>query len=185
MADTQARPTTQESSRPGAIAAGAALVVIGALCLWRVVADAHSNHLLTGVLLVLAGFAEGAYAVAGDTWGTFAGKLVPAFLFLLCGMIVLADPLSGSFILSIAIVAFVVTGASYRILSAWRLERTGAIRLLAAAALVALAIIGLLLWWWPVSGTWVLGTVAGLGLIAAGGSWLRLGLGHEPPRARA
>lgn len=185
MADTHVRPAPQEGSRPGAIGAGTALVVIGALCLWRVVADAQSNHMMIGVLMVLAGLAEGAYAITGDTWSNFAGKLVPAFLFLLCGLIVLADPLSGSFILSIAIVAFVVTGASYRILSAWRFERTGAIRLLAAAALIALAIVVLLLWWWPVSGTWVMGTVAGLGLIAAGGSWLRLGLGHEHAQARA
>lgn len=155
---------------------GAALLFLAATCFYKVLFGGSDNPILIGLFMIAGGLAEGILAVFGRAWREFVNDLAPALLYVIVGVVIVAEPLTGSFWLTLVLTAAFVTGAVFR-LAAWFRNRPlhGWSMLAVAAAVSGLAWL-FLLWTWPRSGIWVLGSVAGIGLIITGWSWIRRGL---------
>lgn len=160
---------------------GVGLLLLGLICFYKIYFSTAENHFIVGIFMLVAGFAEGIHAVFGRAWRDFMIDLAPALLYVLCGLIVLADPLTGSFVLTLILTAAVVTGAVYRIVASWRDRPLTGWQTLGVALVITVAVWLFLLWSWPRSGMWVLGSVAGIGLLVSGVSWI--GRGMEARRA--
>jgi uncharacterized membrane protein HdeD (DUF308 family) len=155
---------------------GVVLMLLAATCFYKIAFAPSENQFLIGVFMLVGGIAEGVHAIFGRAWRDFIGDLAPALLYVLCGMIILADPLTGSFVLTLILAAALVTGAVYRLVASWRDRPLTGWQTLGAAAIISVLVWLFLLWTWPRSGIWVLGTVAGVGLFVTGISWIRRGL---------
>ncbi|MCP8938966.1 DUF308 domain-containing protein [Alsobacter sp. SYSU M60028] len=155
---------------------GATLIVLALVCVWRAFLSPADNMVLIGVLMLVAGGAEGLHAVFGREWRDFVTDLAPGLLYVLVGGTILASPLSGAFVLTLVMAAAFVTGVVWRIAVSLRDERPGGWTMLAVAAVVTLVVWGLLVWAWPASARWVLGAVAAAGLLVAGIGWIRRGM---------
>jgi len=155
---------------------GAALLVLAATCGYKVLFGGSDNPILIGLFMIAGGLAEGVLAVFGRAWREFINDLAPALLYVIVGVVIVAEPLTGSFWLTLVLTAAFVTGAVFR-LAAWFRNRPlhGWSMLAVAAAVSGLAWL-FLVWTWPRSGIWVLGSVAGIGLVITGWSWIRRGL---------
>ncbi|MFO1151482.1 MAG: DUF308 domain-containing protein [Alsobacter sp.] len=155
---------------------GVVLLLLAGTCFYKIAFAPSENQFLIGVFMLVGGIAEGIHAIFGRAWRDFIGDLAPALLYVLCGMIILADPLTGSFVLTLILAAALVTGAVYRVVASWRDRPLTGWQTLGAAVVVSILVWLFLLWTWPRSGIWVLGTVAGVGLLVTGISWIRRGL---------
>ena len=158
------------------IGLGAGLIVLGLICVYRVFLIPSDNVLLIGVLMLVAGVAEGLQAVFGRQWNDFVSELAPALLYVVVGVMILASPLSGTFVLTLIMAAAFITGVVYRIASSWREERMTGWHMLIVASVVSLLVWLVLLWTWPASARWVLGSVAAAGLFLTGYNWVKRGL---------
>lgn len=158
------------------IGLGAALVILGLVCAWRVFFVPSENMMLVGVLMLVAGFAEGLEAVFGRAWREFMTDLAPALLYVIVGVMILASPISGTFILTLIMAAAFITGVVYRLTASFRAERMSGWTMLAVAGVVTLLVWLILLWTWPASARWVLGSVAAAGLLVSGYGWIRRGI---------
>lgn len=156
--------------------AGAGLILLAALCFAKVFWGPSQNLILVGVLMIVGGLAEGIHAVFGRNWRDFVSDLAPALLYVLSGMTIMADPQTGSFLLTLVLTAALVTGAVYRVAASWRSRPLTGWQTLGTAVIVSICAWLVLLWSWPTSVLWVLGTVAGCGLAATGIAWIQRGI---------
>lgn len=148
----------------GIIAIGAGLVAIVAPFTASVVVGAF-----IGVMLVIGGVVTAVHAVARRVraTGMMLGLLVAAF-YVIAGLYLLAAPVRGVLVLTLALGIFYVVSGAVRIISAiasqhlpnWHWELTGGILAL---------ILGVIIWsGWPASATWAIGLIVGIDLIFLG-----------------
>jgi uncharacterized membrane protein HdeD (DUF308 family) len=155
---------------------GAVLIALAAVCFYRSYFNVVDNPMLIGLFMLVGGIAEGILAIFGRAWTEFVRDLAPALLYVIVGMVVIAEPLTGSFWLTLVLAAALITGAVYRGAAWFRDRPLHGWTMLAVAAAVTACVWLILVWTWPRSGIWVLGTVAGVGLVVTGWSWIQRGL---------
>lgn len=177
MTDTRPAPTSPPPA-PAAqpwwpIVLGVFLILLGIYALMQAYRGQGNNPQLFGILLLVAGASEGIHAMFDRSWSNFMTELAPALLFVISGIVILLDPMAGSFMLTLLIAAAVATGAVVRIASSLSRSPLNGWTLVLLAGGVSLALSLLLLVTWPASGGWVLGTVAGGTLLWTGFEWIR------------
>lgn len=155
------------------LAIGLVLIALAVAAFFKVLNAQDQDQMLIGILMIVAGLAQGAHAVVNMRWSNFISDFAPSILFLLGGVIVISEPLTGSFVLTLLLAAALVLTSLFRVASAWRGDALGGWRLLAIAAAVSVALWLWLLWTWPRSGIWVLGAIVGVELLASGVAWLQ------------
>ncbi|MHB2169416.1 HdeD family acid-resistance protein [Alsobacter sp. R-9] len=155
---------------------GALLIVLAATCFYKVLFGGSDNPILIGLFMIVGGVAEGLLAVFGRAWREFVSDLAPALLYVIVGVVIVAEPLTGSFWLTLVLTAAFVTGAVFRIAAWFRDRPLHGWSMLGVAAAVSALVWLVLVWTWPRSGIWVLGSVAGVGLAVTGWWWIRRGL---------
>ncbi len=155
---------------------GGLLLVLAFTCFYKVLFGGSDNPILIGLFMIVGGLAEGILAVFGRAWREFVNDLAPALLYVIVGVVIVAEPLTGSFWLTLVLTAAFVTGVLFRAMAWFRDRPLHGLSMLAVAAATSLVVWLFLVWTWPRSGIWVLGTVAGVGLVITGWSWIRRGL---------
>lgn len=176
------RPSSGTSPSTWPFLVGIGLIGLGLACFYKVFAITSQNPMLIGVFMLVGGIAEGVHAIFGRAWRDFITDLAPALLYVLCGFIILGSPEAGSFVLSLILTAALVTGAVYRLVASWRQKPLSGWQTLGAAVVITLLVWLFQLWTWDSKGLWVLGTVAGIGLIVTGISWIRRGAAARQAR---
>ena len=171
-----AQPPVHEEKAWWPLALGVVLVALGVSAFYKVWTGADQNQIMIGVLMLIGGIAQGFYAVFGRKWRNFLAEMAPAILYLLGGMIIIADPLTGSFVLTLLLATTLVVGAVYRIALSFREGTMKGWQIAALAFGISAALWLWLLWAWPKSGLWVLGTIVGVELIASGIAWIQRGI---------
>lgn len=172
-------PPVREEKAWWPLGLGFILIALGASAFYKIWMGADQNPFVIGIFMLIGGIAQGLYAVFGRQWRNFLAEMAPAILYILGGGIIIADPLTGSFMLTLLLATLLVIGAVYRIALSFR---EGLVKgwQIAAAALGISALLWLwLLWAWPKSGLWVLGSIVGVELIASGIAWIQRGIGER------
>jgi uncharacterized membrane protein HdeD (DUF308 family) len=169
-------PPVHEEKAWWPLALGLVLVALGFSAFYKIWTGADQNQIMIGVLMLIGGVAQGFYAVFGRHWRNFLAEMAPAILYLLGGMIIIADPLTGSFVLTVLLATTLVVGAVYRIALSFREGLFKGWQIAAVAFGISAALWLWLLWAWPKSGLWVLGTIVGVELVASGIAWIQRGI---------
>jgi len=158
------------------VALGVVYVVAGFIALGSVVLATVVSAIVVGVMMLIAGVTEVISAFQMKSWGKFFLWILLGVLYAIAGLFVIYDPLFAAGVLTLIIGAALVASGIVRIFLAFQMQ-SGAPWVMVAISGVITALLGaIILWHWPVSGFFVLGTLLGVDLIFAGVSWISIGL---------
>jgi uncharacterized membrane protein HdeD (DUF308 family) len=158
------------------LALGIALLALGAIALGAAVATTIASVLLFGWLLIIGGVLQGAHASWHErSWGGFFINLLTGVLYVVVGLLILANPAETAVALTLVIALFLTFSGLLRIVVALliRFPHWGWLALHGVVNLL----LGIAIWrQWPWSGLWVIGLFIGIDLIFNGWSLVMLGL---------
>jgi uncharacterized membrane protein HdeD (DUF308 family) len=154
---------------------GIGLVVLGVLavgCSW---ASTLATVVFLGATIFSIGIFEGIQALKMNRWSGFFLHLFLSIVYLIAGFFMITNPAVNAFTLTLLLAfSFIIAGIMRIIFSLSRdLPHKPWLFL---NGLLTLALGGLVLYQWPVSGLWVLGTFMGIDAIFTGWTWIMLSL---------
>lgn len=144
------------------------MIALGLIAIFASTAATLATVLLFGGLLLVGGVFQIARAIRsrGDD---FAWDLGLGVLYSLTGTLLVVDPVSGAFGLTLVMAAFFLLAGLLRLTLAYRLRRTrGSPGLFALTGLLDLVLGALILAGWPATGIWIIGLFVGIELLVSG-----------------
>lgn len=166
-------------------ALGVVFVGLGLACISAAFAATLATVLLFAVLLLLAGAAQLARALASQD-DDFGWDLASGLVYLVAGALLVADPVSGAVGLTLLLAAFFLFLGIVRLALARRAKRIhGTSGALTATGVLDLVLGALIVLGWPETSTWLIGLFLGIELVFAGVSLVLLGytIGRSSRRA--
>lgn len=143
------------------ILAGIAAIIFPLASTWAV-------EIIIGVTFTMIGLAQIIHAFGTRSWGGFFLDLLVGIIYGAAGIFLLSRPVEGSMILTIVVAAtFFANGIANTIWS-FQMERHSGWGWVLAGGLISLLLGGLLVANLPIDALWVLGTLAGVNLLASG-----------------
>ncbi len=174
-------PNLTTTSWWGALLLGIVFVAAGLFILGDVVLATVISAIMIGVILLIAGASEVFHAFSAPHWRGFALRLAIGALYAICGVILFADPLAASVVLTFVFALALIASGVVRIFQSFQYWRWSG-PLLFLSGIIGIIAGFVILAKWPVSGLWVLGTLVGIDLLLHGVWWMALGwqLRREP-----
>jgi uncharacterized membrane protein HdeD (DUF308 family) len=158
------------------VALGILSIVAGFLALLDVVAFTIVSVIFIGAMLLVSGIFQVVHAFATKTWSHFGINVVLGVLYVVGGLLIMREPVRGSLVITIFLLAALVVGGIMRIVIALRHRELRYWWLMAIGGLISV-VIGILLWAsLPWSSLVLLGTLIAFELIVMGVTWLQFGL---------
>ena len=153
---------------------GVVLILAGLFVLRNAVAATVVSAIVFGVALLIAGLFEVVQSFWAPHWGGFLWKVLVGALYAVGGVVLVADPLAASVLLTLMFAAALIASGGVRIFLAlthwqdfgWLLLVSGIVGVLAGLVILAK---------WPLSGLWVFGLVVGIDLVLHGTWWVVFG----------
>jgi uncharacterized membrane protein HdeD (DUF308 family) len=157
------------------IALGVVFIVGGVIALALPFMASVAAALVVGWVLLLVGIATLIHAWQVSTWGGVLWQVIIGLIILIGGLATIINPIAAAVGLTLLIgivyflkgIAQIIMGFNLRPLRPWGWVLGAGV----LAALVGLIII----FSWPLSGAWVLGTLAGISLIISGWAYVMMG----------
>lgn len=150
------------------IAIGIFLILLGIVAITLPLLTTLATTLLFAGLLIAGGIAKLAYAFKTRGTGQFVWKLLFGILYILAGLTVFFNPISGALTLTLLTGVTVFLGGVFQVIVAFKL-RPADFWGLALISGIAGIILGIFIWsGWPSSAVWTLGLLFGLNLIVNG-----------------
>lgn len=123
-----------------------------------------------GWVLVFGGIFQAIHAFKVSQWRGFFLELLLTILYVVVGLVMVAQPEAGALSVTFLITAFFLVGGLSRIIAGTILHPPGRTWLLLSGTVTLL--LGILIWAeWPASGLWVIGTFVAVDMVFSG-SWL-------------
>ncbi len=158
------------------LAAGAAMVALGALAIALPFIFTFAFDYAIGVLLVGSGAVHAVHAMQVRQWAGALPRLLVAALYVVAGVLILLHPVTGALALTLILSAFLVAAGVSRIILANHLHGHPGWGWVLASGLLSLVLGALIFLGWPSTAVWVLGLYVGVDLLFAGWSVLGLAL---------
>ena len=163
-------------------ALGFVLVLFGGAALAYPWTTAQISMMVVGWVLVFSGTVQALFALRMRGWGGVALNLLAGILEIVVGMLLVKTPAEAVIAFTLLISVYLLVGGIYRIAAALALRIPGAGWLALSGFISAVLGIGLV-FDWPHSATWLIGTYVGIDLVFHGISWIVLALGVRRARA--
>jgi uncharacterized membrane protein HdeD (DUF308 family) len=157
------------------IALGVFMVVAGGLALGDTVLVTLLSVIFIGAVLVISGIVQIIHAFATKEWAAFAFALLCGALYVVGGFVIMREPLHGSVVITILLLAVLSVGGILRIVMALRHREVAGWWLLLLTGLISIVLAAILYLSLPWSSFWLLGTLIAIELIFQGVAWIRLG----------
>lgn len=154
---------------------GAVTVVAGILAIGSPLAAGLGVSFLVGVAMIVAGAARIVGAFSAGSFGQGALAFLGGMLSFVAGAVIAARPAFGLETLTLVLAAYLlVDGVSGAVLAFHVRPQKGWGWMLFSAVLgVMLGF--MLLWSWPLSGLWAIGTLVGINLVSSGATLISVG----------
>lgn len=150
---------------------GAGLLLLGLFVLGHLTAATIASAIVFGAALLIGGAIQIWQAFSTREWGGFLLNLALGLLYLIFGLVLIANPVAASFALTLVFAAFLIASGVVRFVLAWRYwQILGWLLVLSGA--VAILAGGVILSGWPTSGLWVLGLILGIDFVMHGVWWI-------------
>jgi uncharacterized membrane protein HdeD (DUF308 family) len=173
---------TDRASRPRIswgwfVALGIAQLVLGVVAWFEVIAFTIAGVIFIGALLLVAGILQIIHAFMDREWRSFLLHLLAGVLYVVAGVLLMAEPLEGAVAITILVSAALIVGGIFRIVIGVQHRAMPGWVLMIVSGVVSV-VVGIMLWaMLPWSGLWVVGTLIAVELIVQGICWLQFGLG--------
>jgi uncharacterized membrane protein HdeD (DUF308 family) len=161
---------------------GVVLLAAGVLMFFNVVLASVISVIVFGATMVVAGGFQAVHAFSSQGWGGFFWSLIVGIVFILGGLLLMANPLAASFGLTLAFAAMLLVAGGVRLVLAYRYWQDYGWLLLASGILGILTAIVVLVGF-PWSGLIVPGLLLAVDLVFHGLWWLTVGMWVRRPRA--
>jgi uncharacterized membrane protein HdeD (DUF308 family) len=129
-----------------------------------------------GAAMLVGGVFQVVHAFVNKEWGAFVFALLCGALYIFGGLLIMDEPVQGSLVVTIFLLAALSVGGVLRIVMALRHREIKGWWLLLLGGLVSIVLAVLLFTSLPWSSLWLLGTIIAVELIFHGVGWIRLGL---------
>jgi uncharacterized membrane protein HdeD (DUF308 family) len=157
------------------LALGIILVAIGTVALGASLFATLATMVFVGWLMVVGGVVEASHAFWMKNWGGFFLDLLGGLLYLVVGLMIVANPAATAVTLTLLIAVFLIFGGIFRVVAAVIIQFPNRVWLLLHGVINLL--LGISIWKsWPLSGLWVIGLFVGIEMICNGWSLIMLGL---------
>ncbi len=157
--------------------AGAILAVLGVLAIAFPFATGIGVELAIGGLLVVGGIVHGWHAFGARGWTGFLGGVALAALYLIAGLVVLANPVLGMVTLTLLVGAFFLVDAIVELYMGFRVRPEANWTGLLASGVLSLVLAGLILIGWPATVAWTIGLLVGINLLTTGLAMAAIAMG--------
>jgi uncharacterized membrane protein HdeD (DUF308 family) len=156
------------------IALGVVFIVGGVIALAMPFLASIAAALVVGWVFIFVGVATLIQAWQISTWGGRIWQVIIGLIILAGGIVTIIDPISAAIGLTLLVgivylakgAAQIVMGVNLRPLRSWGW--------VLAAGILAVLVGLIIIFSWPFSGTWVLGTLAGISLIFSGWAYIMM-----------
>jgi len=169
-----------ESSRLSAkwgwfVALGVGMILAGGFAFGDTVLVTLVSVIFIGAMMVVAGAFQILHAFAIKQWGAFLFALLCGALYIAGGLLIMREPVQGSIVITIFLLAVLSVSGILRIAMALRHREIKGWWLLLLTGLVSVGLAVLLYVSLPWSSLWLLGTIIAIELVFQGVAWIRLG----------
>ncbi len=131
---------------------------------------------LVAYVLIVGGIATLLKGFAGSTEGSRLGELLLGLLYLVCGVLLLVNPVEGVLALTLILAAYFLVDGLLRIFLAFRPETEGNRFWPAVGGICSLVLGVIIIAGYPFDAAWVLGLLVGINLFIAGFGMLSVGM---------
>ena len=138
------------------------------------VAGTFALEILFGLILLIAGLSQIAFAFTARGWGGFLLTLVAGILYGGVGLLFLFYPMEGVITLTVLLGAFLLVAGILKTILSFQLKPAPAWGWLLFNGLLTILIGLLILSAWPSDSTWVIGLLFGIDMMFGGLSFLVL-----------
>jgi len=154
---------------------GILTLVLGILAMVTPLMTGLSVVVMVGMLVVFAGMARMFWAFRAGSLGRGLLQMAIGGLTLICGLIMVTDPLVASGVLTIMIAIYLVLDGGFEIVAALQARPAGGWGFLLAGGVISL-LLGIMIWkQYPFSGAWALGLMLGFKLLLVGMAMVGVG----------
>ena len=147
---------------------GVIAIILGMLSMMAPGLTGFSVALLLGIIVLIAGIVRIIWAFKADTFGKRLIRMVIGGLTLACGVLLLANPLFASGVLTILLTLYFIIDGIFEIIVAVQRRPLEGWGWLLFGGIVSV-LLGLLIWGqYPLSGAWAMGILIGIKLFMIG-----------------
>ncbi|SEP75032.1 Uncharacterized membrane protein HdeD, DUF308 family [Faunimonas pinastri] len=159
------------------VALGLIMLIAGIVALGSVLVATVVSVLLVGWMMIFSGLAEIVHGMGMRNWNRFFFWVLIGVLYLLAGIFAVMNPLLASSVLTLLIAFGLIAAGIARIVLGTSMRRGSAWGWPVASGIITLLVGAMILFGWPASSLYTLGTFLGIDLIFTGLAWLALGIG--------
>jgi len=157
------------------IALGIGLLLLGALAVVVPWVATLATTLFIGWLLIIGGVVHAVHAFQNRRWAGFPWAVVSSILYVIAGILVVANPIAGTLTLTLVMAFFFVIQGLIKVVRAIQLHGMPRWGWLLFDGIITVAL-GALIWArWPSTAVWAIGLLLGIELLFGGFSMLMLG----------
>ena len=157
-------------------ALGLIFIVLGIIGLGMLFALTVASVFFFGILLIVGGGAQLVDALKCKGWKGMLWHLLMAILYVVCGIIVIVNPVGASMIFTMLLACIFIAVGLVRIGMAIQMRSHGSWIWPLLGGIVSILLGAMILGQWPVSGLWVIGLFVAVELIVNGWSYLFVAL---------
>ena len=158
------------------MAFGVLIALLGTLAIALVVSATIASVFLIGIVMIFAGAVEIVIGFGSRTWSRFFLWVAAGLLYLVAGVIAIAQPFFAAVIFTLLLGAGLLATGIVRLWVAWHLPARQSKRLVVVSGVVT-AVLGLVITLgWPGDSLFILGMLLGIDLIFYGAGWIGFGL---------
>jgi len=154
---------------------GIILIVLGILCIAAPLVAGTFATMMIGVCVLAAGIATLMGAFQADSWGTGAFALMMGGLTLLAGAYMLAHPVLGLMTITLMLAFYFIFDGALQIVAAFKARPAPGWGMFLFGGILSLLLGYVIYAEWPISGGWVIGTLAGIRFLFGGMTMMMVG----------
>ncbi|HUB15388.1 MAG TPA: HdeD family acid-resistance protein [Acetobacteraceae bacterium] len=159
----------------GFVALGIVMILGGIFALGDVVAFTLVSVIFIGAMLLVGGIFQVIHAFMTREWSAFLLSLLAGALYIIGGFLIMQEPIQGSLVLTLFLLAALLIGGIMRIIISAQHREMPGWWLVLLGGIISVGVAVMLYMTLPWSGLWVLGTLIAVELLVQGCSWLRFG----------
>lgn len=158
------------------LALGVAFIFLGTIGLGMTFALTMVSMVFFGFLMLFGGVFQLVQAIGCRGWKSIILHILVAIAYLIGGVIIIANPLLASEIITMMIAAIFMAVGIMRITMAIQLKEVKGWWLPLLTGIISLIFGGMIMTAWPMSGTWIIGLLIAVDMIFHGWGYVALAL---------
>ena len=167
------------------LALGIALIILGAAAISSPFYATLAGARIFGWLMIFSGIVTAVHVARAQGWGGVILQVLIASVYIIGGLWLLTQPLSGALTLTMVLIAVLLVQGIFSAIEALQLRPTEGWGWMLASGMVSV-ILGIMLWQkFPSSALWAIGLLFGLSLMINGSSFVALALGAGHRRSKS